>query len=90
MVFARSVDGQELSFSVSGKLTMNALVMYDIETDILWSQFLGQAVKGPMNGAKLTLLPAQMTMWSAWKAQHPGTVALDKRSGFGVGVSPDR
>ena len=77
-------------FGVSGKLIMNALVMYDIETDSLWSQFLGQAVKGPMNGVKLTLLPAQLTTWSAWNAQHPGTVAPDKRSGFGVGVSSDR
>ena len=70
MVFARDVSNQELTFGVSGKLIMNALVMYDHQTDSLWSQFLGEAVTGPLAGTKLTLLPAQQTTWSAWKAQH--------------------
>ncbi len=63
---------------------MNALVMYDHQTDSLWSQFLGEAVTGSLAGTKLTLLPAQQTTWSAWKAQHPDTLALEKR---GVGRS---
>ena len=29
---------------------MNALVMYDHQTDTLWSQFLGKSVKGPLTG----------------------------------------
>jgi hypothetical protein len=33
---------------VSGKLIMNALVMYDHQTNTLWSQFLIQGVKGPL------------------------------------------
>ena len=78
MVFARRVSGQELTFGVSGKLIMNALVMYDHQTDSLWSQFLGEAVKGPLTGKKLTLLPAQFTTWGAWRQQHPDTTALAK------------
>ena len=35
---------------MSGKLIMNALVMYDHQTDTLWSQFLGEGVKGPLIG----------------------------------------
>ena len=81
MVFAREVRGQELTFGVSGKLIMNALVMYDHRTDTLWSQFLAEAVRGPLTGEKLTLLPVQLTTWGAWKAQHPDTLFLDNGGG---------
>lgn len=56
---------------------MNALVMYDRKTDSLWSQFMGEAVEGPLAGAKLKLLSARLTRWSAWKEEHPHTLALD-------------
>ena len=62
---------------MSGKLIMNALVMYDRETDTLWSQFLGEAVQGPLSGTKLSLVSSQLVSWSAWKEQHPDTLALD-------------
>ena len=77
-MYAREVDGQELKFGVSGKLIMNALVMYDRETDSLWSQFTGEAVEGPLAGARLELIPAQLVTWRAWKEQHPDTLALEK------------
>ena len=75
------VDGQELTFGVSGKLIMNALVMYDHQTTSLWSQFLGQAVKGPLAGTSLTLIASQLTTWGAWTDQHPDTKVLDKKMG---------
>ena len=62
---------------MSGKLIKNALVMYDRETDSLWSQFIGEAVAGPLAGTKLDLVPAQMTTWSDWKTRHPNTLVLD-------------
>ena len=85
MVFARSIGGRELTFGVSGKLIMNAVVMYDHQTDSLWSQFLMEAVEGPFEGEALELLPAQLTTWGAWREQHPDTLALDKSRlrGFG-------
>jgi len=79
MVFARNIDGQELTFGVSGKLIMNAVVMYDHQTDTLWSQFLMEGVQGPLMGTTMELLPAQLTTWEAWVQQHPDTLALDKR-----------
>ena len=78
MVYAREVRGRELTFGVSGKLIMNALVIFDRETQTLWSQFFGQGVQGELSGAKLELLPAQLLTWDAWKGQHPDTVALDQ------------
>lgn len=77
-MYARSINGQELSFGVSGKLIRNVLVMYDRQTDTLWSQLLGEAVEGELIGTKLEFLPSWMTTWAEWKALHPHTVALDK------------
>ena len=78
IVFDREVDGRELTFGVSGMLLMNSLVMYDRETESLWSQFAGEAVHGPMDGAKLEIVASQLTPWSDWRRQYPDTLVLDK------------
>lgn len=78
IVYSREIDGNEYSFGVSGKLIMNVLVMYDRQTQTLWSQLLGEAVEGPLKGTKLEYVPAIHTTWADWKTQHPGTLALVK------------
>ena len=82
MVFARETGQQTLTFGVSGKLIMNALVMYDHQTDTLWSQFLSRAVEGPLQGTRLELLSALQTDWGTWVDLHPDTLALDKGGRF--------
>ncbi len=77
-MYAREINDQEFTFGVSGKLIRNVLVMYDRQTNSLWSQLLGEAVQGEMVGTKLEFLPAWMTTWEEWKALHPNTLALDK------------
>jgi hypothetical protein len=67
-------------FGVSGKLIMNALVMYDRETESLWSQFLSQSVRGELSGTKLETVPLTLTTWDKWKDIHPDTTALRKGS----------
>ncbi len=57
---------------------MNALVMYDHQTDTLWSQFLSRGVKGPLANTQLEILPALQTTWRQWVDLHPDTVVLDK------------
>ena len=56
---------------------MNALILYDRETDTLWSQFTGEALEGPLEGGRLRLVASELTTWSAWKAQHPDTLVLN-------------
>ena len=65
-----------LTFGVSGKLIMNALVMYDHQTETLWSQFLSLGVDGPLTGTKLDLVAALQTDWGTWRELHPDTTAL--------------
>jgi len=82
----RTVDGRVLDFGVSGKLLMNALVMYDRQTESLWSQLLGRAVEGPLAGTELEPFPAIQTTWANWRALHPSTMAL--RTGGWRGDDP--
>ena len=81
-MYARQTGEHTLTFGVSGNLIMNALVMYDHQTDSLWSQFLGEAVQGPLEGRHLDAIPALQTSWGAWLDLHPDTTALDKAGGF--------
>jgi hypothetical protein len=76
-VYAREINGQVYSFGVSGKLWANGLIMYDHQTDSLWSHVAGQAITGPLQGTKLRMLPATRTDWDTWKRLHPQTLVLD-------------
>jgi Protein of unknown function (DUF3179) len=77
IVYARERDGRTLTFGVSGKLVANGLIMYDEQTDSLWSQVVGQAVTGPLQGTILPMIPATHTTWETWKRLHPETLVLD-------------
>jgi hypothetical protein len=77
-VYSRDIDHQEYTFGVSGKLIMNVLVMYDRQTNSLWSQLLGEAVEGELKGTRLQYVPSLMTTWEDWKNRYPNTVALVK------------
>jgi Protein of unknown function (DUF3179) len=77
IVYARQIAGQTFTFGVSGKLWSNGLIMYDQQTDSLWSHVAGQAIIGPMQGTILQILPATQTDWGIWKRLHPKTLVLD-------------
>jgi len=75
-VYARTVNGRTLTFGVSGKLVRNSLVMYDHETQSLWSHLTGSAIDGPMTGAQLHVLAASQTTWANWLHTYPDTKVL--------------
>lgn len=53
-----------------------SLVMRDLETGTLWSHILGEAMKGPLQGNVLKVLPGVVTTWEDWKNQFPHTTAF--------------
>ena len=61
---------------MSGKLIMNALVMFDRETNSLWSHFLSEGISGEYEGTRLENVPLVLTTWGAWKQSFPETKAL--------------
>ena len=85
IVYDRRIGGRELTFGVSGKLHANSLIMYDHQTDSLWSHLVGAAVTGPLKGEKLIPIQSMFTRWETWKGLHPAAKVLSngKRSLFG-------
>lgn len=77
-MYGREINGNVHTFGVSGKLIMNALVMYDHQTNTLWSQFMRKGVKGELAGTELEVIPVTQTTWAAWKELHPDTLVLQK------------
>ena len=58
------------------------LVLYDVESESLWSQLLSEAVAGPLAGAKLRMLPTENSTWGEWRNIHPETLVLSFETGF--------
>ncbi|MGL1832531.1 DUF3179 domain-containing protein [Rhodocyclaceae bacterium SMB388] len=81
MVFSTRVDGRDLTLGVSGLLYNSDVLLYDRQTESLWSQIMSEAVSGPMKGARLAFLPTAHTTWSDWRARHPDTKVLSPDTG---------
>ncbi|SFR68872.1 DUF3179 domain-containing protein [Halogeometricum limi] len=76
VVAERVVGGDTRTFGVSGYLWQSDLVMYDSESDSLWSQILATAIRGPLTGTQLDLLPSTTTSWGEWRDSRPETTVL--------------
>lgn len=76
IVFSRVVEDEELTFGVSGRLYKSNLVMFDNETESLWSQITGEAILGPLHGRRLQWVFSLTLYWSDWKEQHPDSLIL--------------
>ncbi len=76
-MYDRRIGGRELTFGVSGKLHANSLIMYDHQTDSLWSHLVGAAVTGPLKGERLKPLQSMFTQWDTWRKLYPSTKLLN-------------
>ncbi|WP_338727059.1 DUF3179 domain-containing (seleno)protein [Haladaptatus sp. DJG-WS-42] len=73
----RTFVAYENSSAVSAQVRNNAnLVMYDEATRSYWSQILGRAICGPLEGERLTIRPSEVTTWGEWKERYPDTDVL--------------
>lgn len=82
MVFAAEAAGKSLKFGISGLVLDNNVLLFDRETESLWSQAMGEAISGSMKGARLQLLPVTHTTWGAWRRAHPNTEVLATDTGW--------
>jgi hypothetical protein len=81
LVFERRIAGTTRSFGVSGLLYRSDLLMYDRESESLWSQISAEAVTGRLRGQRLSVLRAQMSRWGRWRRAHPETTILSRATG---------
>ncbi len=82
LVFDRRLQGHARKFGVSGLLYQSDLLMYDRETESLWSQIGANAVIGTLAGQRLELLRSRIMTWKAWREAHPETTVLSKQTGY--------
>jgi len=90
MGFLRKVGNHILTFGVSGLLYQSDVLMYDHQTESLWSQIaMLQAVTGKSLGQHLEPIFLEHTTWSAWRNRHPDTLVLSPETGFTRDYSRD-
>jgi hypothetical protein len=81
IAYDRRAEGRVLDFGTSGKLYKSALVMYDRQTDSLWSHFEGLAIQGPLTGTRLELVPVQLLSFGRWRETYPDGQVLSRNTG---------
>lgn len=82
MAYLAQLGERPLSFGVSGLLYNSDVLLFDRQTDSLWSQLLSQAVSGPLKGTRLTSVPLTHTTWADWRKRYPDTLVLSLDTGF--------
>ena len=81
-MYSRTVDGQKHTFGVSGRLYKSNVLLYDHQTESLWSQLMDQAIAGPAAGQNLRVLPSSRVKWKTWQRRNPSTKVLSDDTGF--------
>ena len=82
MVFHAVINSKLLNFGVSGLLYNSDVLMYDKQTQSLWSQLMMQAISGDMSGETLDMFSSDHTTWKDWKARYPETKVLSAETGY--------
>ncbi len=84
VLYETTVDGVTYDFGSSGLLYRSNKLMYDRQTNSLWSSLHGEPVIGSLvgRGIKLKRLYVVRTTWKVWRRLHPQTLVLDKETGF--------
>lgn len=82
LVFDANVDGKKENFGVSGKLYESNLLMYDHDTESLWSQIKGEAVVGKKTGKQLTNVPFLVMSLGEAKKRFPEAKIMSINTGF--------
>ncbi len=58
------------------------MLLYDHQTESLWSQLMEKAIAGPLVGSSLKKLDSSRVRWKTWKKKHPTTLVLSDDTGY--------
>ncbi len=77
-------QGKQHRIGTSGFLYRSNKLMYDQETQSLWSTLEGKPVVGPLvdKGIQLKYRSVVTTTWGEWKKLHPKTKVLSLNTGY--------
>jgi hypothetical protein len=81
IAYERELGDRILDFGTSGELYRSALVMYDRQTESLWSHFTADGIAGVLAGQRLDTLPAPIVSWESFRDAHPDGLVLSRETG---------
>jgi hypothetical protein len=76
LVFDRRVEGEVLTFGVSGNLRHSDMVMFDRETESWWQQATGEGIAGEHAGTPLVPLVSWVESWESFRENHPDGLVM--------------
>lgn len=79
--FISTVEGENLTFGISGLLYNSDVLLYDHQTKSLWSQLMSKSISGDFSGKSLDAVSLTHTTWGEWKKRYPGSVVLSENTG---------
>ncbi|MGH1503376.1 MAG: DUF3179 domain-containing protein [Acidimicrobiales bacterium] len=82
LAYDRRLGDRILDFGTSGMLLHSSLVMYDRQTESLWSHFTAEAVIGELAGNELATLPVEMQSWATFRDANPDGLVLTRDTGY--------
>ena len=85
IAFEAKVYGQysrRFTFGVSGLLYNSDVLLFDRETESLWSQIMMQGINGPSRGKRLMPVTTIQSTLGEWLEIHPGSIILSEQTGF--------
>ena len=82
IVYSGDFDGKPHQFGVSGLLYNSDVLLYDRETETLWSQILSKGISGKLVNQALKVIPSSHTSWQSWRKQNPQTLVLSTDTGM--------
>ncbi|MEM7287094.1 MAG: DUF3179 domain-containing protein, partial [Actinomycetota bacterium] len=82
IAYDRRVGDRILDFGTSGSLTQSSMVMYDRQTETLWTHFDGTAVAGELAGERLEFLSSAVVSWADFRERFPDGLVLSRDTGF--------
>jgi len=82
VAYSANINGRNTTFGVSGLLYNSDVLLYDRETESLWSQLLSKAISGKQKGTVLEMLALTHTSWRDWQQKYPQTLVLSQKTGF--------
>ena len=89
VAYEANIKNIKRTFSVSGLLYHSDVLLFDRQSESLWSQIKNQAVSGPLKGEKLTPVILEHTSWENWKKQFENTLVLSTETGYQRDYSRD-
>lgn len=82
MVFSRKINNRTYTFGISGRLYKSNVLLYDHQTESLWSQLMEKAISGPLVRSSLKKIPSKRIKWKSWLKKHPASLVLSNETGY--------